>query len=970
MTDQDKKGAPQRPTGELFAQDQDEETKQLRIERTVVCPYCRASQHIEIGIDGVFCSGCKKFYEVKNGRAVKFNGETVGRKCLNCGSVAQASPKAQVILCSCGFKCEFKGAEALILKHVDCPNCGLSMPYAKEEDKPFVCKKCGYDFVTCKMPEPEPQSQEPSMTEKPDDSSDYLRAQLQDKTDKIAELEDRIKKLAETKSGEQAHIDEVVRRSDENLKLAQETAEKNFRLANEIADLKEQLGKVPDPAEIENFRIEAEEKLKTIKRLMAENDNLVKENAAMKELLEKNAVIKESLTSARQEIDRLKKSVDEIPGLKTRLEVAQKQANRATELEAALTVKEKEIQEIMEKGEVGVTTELLQLRYEIPGLKASLETVKSEKSAAQKAAEELRQEVSSLKKTKSEQAGKITESEQRVSGCEARIAQLDGEKQELIAEFSRNSETKDSEIKKLEAVLFSRQSDLDLATAQIAKNAEEIAKEKELLSSMKKSLDSRDGQIADLAAIVSVLEKENKAGGNAKLDLEEEIARLKSEIELLKNQHQATFDRLIEKQKELHGQKEASDQDLRNRDEEISRLGKKIDSLEAEISQFDERKAELVAQIDSAEDALRAEQCKFSELEIALKKAETEKSGNQAQITELTKKLRELREDYDRQNDQLKGLREDIQRAKDAEAENKRQVMVLSSERDGLNSMKENLIAEVTELREKIKGNSTEIESLKKQAIDLGNAKSEAERKHINETETRIRMKEKLDQLATSLEELRTLKSALADECAAKDKELAGLRARAAIVEAQAKSNNEELSRLETVRADFKAKESAFEKRFADMVDAEKSRLQSELAAFKVELLRQNDKQVADAVRAAIGYKEGELDSRTKILDKRQSEVEKISEQVKLTRAERAELERDKAEFEKLVAKEVAQLSAVELAKLGANHAESKANMLEKLNSSMIKGFSQSLDLKEKLKFGALGGMIVFILSLFFILLS
>jgi hypothetical protein len=973
MTDQEQaqKGkAPQRPTGEFFAQDNP--TTQLRIERTVVCPYCRASQHIEVGIDGVFCSGCKKFYQVENGRAVKFGDETVGRKCSSCGEVAQASPKAQMILCSCGSKCEFKGAEPLILNHVDCPNCSLSMPYEKDASKPIVCKKCGYDFVTCKMPESEPESQSPDLAtvETPDDSADYLRAQLQATTDKIAELEDMIKKLAETKSGEEKHINDVMRRSDENLKLAQDTAEENSRLANEIADLKNKLQAVPNPADIENSRIEAEEKLKTLKSLMTENGNLEEEVASLKRSAQKTAVIEEALTSARQEIDQLKQALDEIPGLKTQLELAQKQANRVTELEATLTAKEKELQALVDKAEVGVTTELLQLRYEVPSLKAGLETAKSEKQAAQKAAEDLRHEVSRLKSKVTGLNEKYTEAEQKISGCEARIAQLDGERQEMVVEFNRASEVKEEEIQSLRAEIASRQADLNLAEARIKDDGEELAKQKEIIASMKKSLDSREGQIADLSATVAVLEEENRAGGKANLDLQEEIARLKTEIDLAHSGHKETFECLVGKQKELRAAQKSYEQDLLSRDEEIVRLGKKIDSLEVERSQFDERKSELVAQINSAQDALRNEKSKFSDLEIALKKAETEKSGNQAQINELTRNLRELREDYDRQVDQLKSLRENIQRAKDAEAEKQREVLTLTIERDGLISIKDQLAREVESLRKEIVENNLAIQALKKQAVDLEKAKDEAERKHQQEAEVRIRLNEKLDQLSTGMEELRTQKSALVDDCAVKDRELAGLRARAAIVEAQAKSNKEESARLERFFTEIKKREEDFEKNFNNALDAEKVRLHSDLQDFKAEILRQNEQQIADAVRAAIGYKEGELDARTRILDKRQSEVEKLSEQLKITRAERDEFERDKAKFKRLVADEVDKLSAVELSKLGATYEQSKATMLEKLNSSLIAGFSKSLDLKEKLKFAALGGMVVFIISLFFILLS
>ncbi|XP_019357555.1 PREDICTED: myosin-10 isoform X2 [Gavialis gangeticus] len=680
-------------------------------------------------------------------------------------------------------------------------------------------------------------------------------------TSQLAEEEEKAKNLAKLKNKQEMMITDLEERLKKEEKTRQELEKAKRKLDGETTDLQDQIAELQ--AQIEELKIQLAKKEEELQAALARGDDeAVQKNNALKLIRELQAQIAElqedleSEKASRNKAEKQKRDLsEELEALKTELEdtldttAAQQELRTKREQEVAELKKaieeetknhEAQIQEIRQRH----ATALEELSEQLEQAKRFKANLEKNKQGLESDNKELACEVKVLQQVKSESEHKRKKLDAQVQELTAKVAEGERLRSELAEKAN-----------KLQNELDNVSSFLEEAEKKGIKFAKDAASLESQLQDTQELLQEETRQKLNLSSRIRQLEEEKnnlqeqqEEEEEARKNLEKQIVVLQSQLADAKKKVDddlGTIEGLEENKKKLLKDMEALSQRLEEKAIAYDKLEKTKNRLQQELDDLMvdlDHQRQIVSNLEKKQkkfDQMLAEEknisARYAEERDRAEAEAREKETKALSLARALEEALEAKEEFERQNKQLRADMEDLMSSKDDVGKN---VHELEKSKRTLEQQVEEMRTQLEELEDELQ--ATEDAKLRLE-VNMQAMKAQFERDlqardEQNEEKKRMLVKQ-VRELEAELEDERKQR-ALA--VASKKKMEMDMKDLEGQIEAANKARDEAIKQLRKLQAQMKDYQRELEEARAsrDEIFAQSKENEKKLKSLEAEILQ------------------------------------------------------------------------------------------------------------------------------------
>ncbi|KAH1183220.1 hypothetical protein KIL84_004712 [Mauremys mutica] len=636
-------------------------------------------------------------------------------------------------------------------------------------------------------------------------------------TSQLAEEEEKAKNLAKLKNKQEMMITDLEERLKKEEKTRQELEKAKRKLDGETTDLQDQIAELQ--AQIEELKIQLAKKEEELQAALARGDEeAVQKNNALKLIRELQAQIAElqedleSEKASRNKAEKQKRDLsEELEALKTELEdtldttAAQQELRTKREQEVAELKKaieeetknhEAQIQEIRQRH----ATALEELSEQLEQAKRFKANLEKNKQGLETDNKELACEVKVLQQVKAESEHKRKKLDAQVQELHAKVSE--GER--IRAELAEKANKLQNELDNVSSLL----EEAEKKGIKVAKDAagleSQLQDTQELLQEETRQKLNLSSRIRQLEEEKNNLQEQQEEEEEARKNLEKQMLALQSQLADAKKKvddDMGTIEGLEENKKKLLKDMEALSQRLEEKAMAYDKLEKTKNRLQQELDDLIvdlDHQRQIVSNLEKKQkkfDQMLAEEknisARYAEERDRAEAEAREKETKALSLARALEEALEAKEEFERQNKQLRADMEDLMSSKDDVGKN---VHELEKSKRTLEQQVEEMRTQLEELEDELQ--ATEDAKLRLE-VNMQAMKAQFERDlqardEQNEEKKRMLVKQ-VRELETELEDERKQK-ALA--VASKKKMEMDLKDLEAQIEAANKARDEAIKQL------------------------------------------------------------------------------------------------------------------------------------------------------------------------------
>ncbi|XP_050775175.1 myosin-10 isoform X4 [Gopherus flavomarginatus] len=702
-------------------------------------------------------------------------------------------------------------------------------------------------------------------------------------TSQLAEEEEKAKNLAKLKNKQEMMITDLEERLKKEEKTRQELEKAKRKLDGETTDLQDQIAELQ--AQIEELKIQLAKKEEELQAALARGDEeAVQKNNALKLIRELQAQIAElqedleSEKASRNKAEKQKRDLsEELEALKTELEdtldttAAQQELRTKREQEVAELKKaieeetknhEAQIQEIRQRH----ATALEELSEQLEQAKRFKANLEKNKQGLETDNKELACEVKVLQQVKAESEHKRKKLDAQVQELHAKVSE--GER--IRAELAEKANKLQNELDNVSSLL----EEAEKKGIKFAKDAagleSQLQDTQELLQEETRQKLNLSSRIRQLEEEKNNLQEQQEEEEEARKNLEKQMLALQLQLADAKKKvddDMGTIEGLEENKKKLLKDIEALSQRLEEKAIAYDKLEKTKNRLQQELDDLIvdlDHQRQIVSNLEKKQkkfDQMLAEEknisARYAEERDRAEAEAREKETKALSLARALEEALEAKEEFERQNKQLRADMEDLMSSKDDVGKN---VHELEKSKRTLEQQVEEMRTQLEELEDELQ--ATEDAKLRLE-VNMQAMKAQFERDlqardEQNEEKKRMLVKQ-VRELETELEDERKQK-ALA--VASKKKMEMDLKDLEAQIEAGNKARDEAIKQLRKLQAQMKDYQRELEEARAsrDEIFAQSKENEKKLKGLEAEILQlQEDLAASERARRHAEQERDEL---------------------------------------------------------------------------------------------------------------
>nr|XP_009678637.1 PREDICTED: myosin-10 isoform X2 [Struthio camelus australis] len=680
-------------------------------------------------------------------------------------------------------------------------------------------------------------------------------------TSQLAEEEEKAKNLAKLKNKQEMMITDLEERLKKEEKTRQELEKAKRKLDGETTDLQDQIAELQ--AQIEELKIQLAKKEEELQAALARGDEeAVQKNNALKVIRELQAQIAElqedleSEKASRNKAEKQKRDLsEELEALKTELEdtldttAAQQELRTKREQEVAELKKaieeetknhEAQIQEIRQRH----ATALEELSEQLEQAKRFKANLEKNKQGLESDNKELACEVKVLQQVKAESEHKRKKLDAQVQELTAKVAE--GER--LRVELAEKANKLQNELDNVSSLL----EEAEKKGIKFAKDAASLESQlqdtQELLQEETRQKLNLSSRIRQLEEEKNNLQEQQEEEEEARKNLEKQMLALQSQLADAKKKVDddlGTIEGLEENKKKLLKDMESLSQRLEEKAMAYDKLEKTKNRLQQELDDLMvdlDHQRQIVSNLEKKQkkfDQMLAEEknisARYAEERDRAEAEAREKETKALSLARALEEALEAKEEFERQNKQLRTDMEDLMSSKDDVGKN---VHELEKSKRTLEQQVEEMRTQLEELEDELQ--ATEDAKLRLE-VNMQAMKAQFERDlqardEQNEEKKRMLVKQ-VRELEAELEDERKQR-ALA--VAAKKKMEMDLKDLEGQIEAANKARDEAIKQLRKLQAQMKDYQRELEEARAsrDEIFAQSKESEKKLKGLEAEILQ------------------------------------------------------------------------------------------------------------------------------------
>uniref|UniRef100_A0A8B9CHS3 Myosin heavy chain 10 n=1 Tax=Anser brachyrhynchus TaxID=132585 RepID=A0A8B9CHS3_9AVES len=680
-------------------------------------------------------------------------------------------------------------------------------------------------------------------------------------TSQLAEEEEKAKNLAKLKNKQEMMITDLEERLKKEEKTRQELEKAKRKLDGETTDLQDQIAELQ--AQIEELKIQLAKKEEELQAALARGDEeAVQKNNALKVIRELQAQIAElqedleSEKASRNKAEKQKRDLsEELEALKTELEdtldttAAQQELRTKREQEVAELKKaieeetknhEAQIQEIRQRH----ATALEELSEQLEQAKRFKANLEKNKQGLESDNKELACEVKVLQQVKAESEHKRKKLDAQVQELTAKVTE--GER--LRVELAEKANKLQNELDNVSSLL----EEAEKKGIKFAKDAASLESQlqdtQELLQEETRQKLNLSSRIRQLEEEKNNLQEQQEEEEEARKNLEKQMLALQSQVTDAKKKVDddlGTIEGLEENKKKLLKDMESLSQRLEEKAMAYDKLEKTKNRLQQELDDLMvdlDHQRQIVSNLEKKQkkfDQMLAEEknisARYAEERDRAEAEAREKETKALSLARALEEALEAKEEFERQNKQLRADMEDLMSSKDDVGKN---VHELEKSKRTLEQQVEEMRTQLEELEDELQ--ATEDAKLRLE-VNMQAMKAQFERDlqardEQNEEKKRMLVKQ-VRELEAELEDERKQR-ALA--VAAKKKMEMDLKDLEGQIEAANKARDEAIKQLRKLQAQMKDYQRELEEARAsrDEIFAQSKESEKKLKGLEAEILQ------------------------------------------------------------------------------------------------------------------------------------
>ncbi|XP_010014221.1 PREDICTED: myosin-10 isoform X2 [Nestor notabilis] len=680
-------------------------------------------------------------------------------------------------------------------------------------------------------------------------------------TSQLAEEEEKAKNLAKLKNKQEMMITDLEERLKKEEKTRQELEKAKRKLDGETTDLQDQIAELQ--AQIEELKIQLAKKEEELQAALARGDEeAVQKNNALKVIRELQAQIAElqedleSEKASRNKAEKQKRDLsEELEALKTELEdtldttAAQQELRTKREQEVA------ELKKAIEEETKNHETQIQEIRQRHA---TALEELSEQLEQAKRFKANLEKNKQGLESDNKELACEVKVLQQVKAESEHKRKKLDAQVQELTAKVTEGERLRvelAEKANKLQNELDNVSSLLEEAEKKAIKFAKDAASLESQLQDTQELLQEETRQKLNLSSRIRQLEEEKnnlqeqqEEEEEARKNLEKQMLALQSQLADAKKKVDddlGTIEGLEENKKKLLKDMESLSQRLEEKAMAYDKLEKTKNRLQQELDDLMvdlDHQRQIVSNLEKKQkkfDQMLAEEknisARYAEERDRAEAEAREKETKALSLARALEEALEAKEEFERQNKQLRTDMEDLMSSKDDVGKN---VHELEKSKRTLEQQVEEMRTQLEELEDELQ--ATEDAKLRLE-VNMQAMKAQFERDlqardEQNEEKKRMLVKQ-VRELEAELEDERKQR-ALA--VAAKKKMEMDLKDLEGQIEAANKARDEAIKQLRKLQAQMKDYQRELEEARAsrDEIFAQSKESEKKLKSLEAEILQ------------------------------------------------------------------------------------------------------------------------------------
>ncbi|XP_040857244.1 myosin-10 isoform X1 [Ochotona curzoniae] len=688
----------------------------------------------------------------------------------------------------------------------------------------------------------------------------------------LAEEEEKAKNLAKIRNKQEVMISDLEERLKKEEKTRQELEKAKRKLDGETTDLQDQIAELQ--AQIDELKVQLAKKEEELQGALARGDDetLHKNNAlkVVRELQAQIAELQEDLESekaSRNKAEKQKRDLsEELEALKTELEDTLDTTAAQQELR---TKREQEVAELKKALEEETKNHEAQIQDMRQRHATALEELSEQLEQAKRFKANLEKNKQGLETDNKELACEVKVLQQVKAESEHKRKKLDAQVQELHAKVSEGDRLRvelAEKANKLQNELDNVSTLLEEAEKKGIKFAKDAASLESQLQDTQELLQEETRQKLNLSSRIRQLEEEKNSlqeqqeeEEEARKNLEKQVLALQSQLADSKKKVDddlGTIEALEEAKKKLLKDAEALGQRLEEKALAYDKLEKTKNRLQQELDDLTvdlDHQRQIVSNLEKKQkkfDQLLAEEknisARYAEERDRAEAEAREKETKALSLSRALEEALEAKEEFERQNKQLRADMEDLMSSKDDVGKN---VHELEKSKRALEQQVEEMRTQLEELEDELQ--ATEDAKLRLE-VNMQAMKAQLERDlqardEQNEEKKRLLIKQ-VRELEAELEDERKQR-ALA--VAAKKKMEIDLKDLEAQIEAANKARDEVIKQLRKLQAQMKDYQRELEEARAsrDEIFAQSKESEKKLKSLEAEIL-QLQEELASSERA------------------------------------------------------------------------------------------------------------------------
>ncbi|XP_049717452.1 myosin-10 isoform X4 [Elephas maximus indicus] len=688
----------------------------------------------------------------------------------------------------------------------------------------------------------------------------------------LAEEEEKAKNLAKIRNKQEVMISDLEERLKKEEKTRQELEKAKRKLDGETTDLQDQIAELQ--AQIDELKIQLAKKEEELQGALARGDDeTLHKNNALKVVRELQAQIAElqedfeSEKASRNKAEKQKRDLsEELEALKTELEdtldttaaqqeLRTKREQEVAELKKALEEETKNHEAQIQDMRQRHATALEELSEQLEQAKRFKANLEKNKQGLETDNKELACEVKVLQQVKAESEHKRKKLDAQVQELHAKVSEGD----RLRVELAEKANKLQNELDNVSTLL----EEAEKKGVKFAKDAagleSQLQDTQELLQEETRQKLNLSSRIRQLEEEKNSLQEQQEEEEEARKNLEKQVLALQSQLTDTKKKVDddlGTIESLEEAKKKLLKDVEALSQRLEEKALAYDKLEKTKNRLQQELDDLTvdlDHQRQIVSNLEKKQkkfDQLLAEEknisARYAEERDRAEAEAREKETKALSLARALEEALEAKEEFERQNKQLRADMEDLMSSKDDVGKN---VHELEKSKRALEQQVEEMRTQLEELEDELQ--ATEDAKLRLE-VNMQAMKAQFER----DLQTRDEQNEEKKRLL--IKQVRELEAELEDErkqralaVASKKKMEIDLKDLEAQIEAANKARDEVIKQLRKLQAQMKDYQRELEEARAsrDEIFAQSKESEKKLKSLEAEIL-QLQEELASSERA------------------------------------------------------------------------------------------------------------------------